>query len=181
MATSPAALDVLLENHRAFLAFLERRVGDRALAEDILQEAFVRGIDRAGQLRDSESAVAWFYRILRNAVVDHHRRAGASSRAMSAAAAEWQAQAAPDADTAEAICQCVRRLAASLKPEYASVLERVDVDGVAVKAFAAESGITANNASVRLHRARQALRRQVHDSCGTCAEHGCRDCHCGGG
>jgi DNA-directed RNA polymerase specialized sigma24 family protein len=35
---------VLLENHRRFLAFLERRVGDRAVAEDILQEAFVRNL-----------------------------------------------------------------------------------------------------------------------------------------
>jgi DNA-directed RNA polymerase specialized sigma24 family protein len=34
----PAPIVVLLENHRAFLRYLERRVGDRALAEDILQD-----------------------------------------------------------------------------------------------------------------------------------------------
>ncbi len=42
-----AAMTGLVANHRSFLAFLEARVGDRALAEDILQEAFVRGIDRS--------------------------------------------------------------------------------------------------------------------------------------
>jgi RNA polymerase sigma-70 factor (ECF subfamily) len=31
----------LVDNHRQFLGFLERRLGDRALAEDILQDAFV--------------------------------------------------------------------------------------------------------------------------------------------
>jgi DNA-directed RNA polymerase specialized sigma24 family protein len=35
-------LEVSLENHRAFLSYLERRVGDRALAEDILQDAFAK-------------------------------------------------------------------------------------------------------------------------------------------
>jgi DNA-directed RNA polymerase specialized sigma24 family protein len=37
---------VLVQNHRAFLRFLERRVGDRALAEDLLQDAFTRNLDR---------------------------------------------------------------------------------------------------------------------------------------
>ncbi|HRZ83681.1 MAG TPA: sigma factor [Candidatus Hydrogenedentes bacterium] len=49
---SPEIVASLVENHREFLAFVERRVRDRALAEDILQEAFVRGIDRIGELRE---------------------------------------------------------------------------------------------------------------------------------
>ena len=45
-AESPAPIIALLENHRAFLSYLERRVGDRALAEDILQEAFAKVVAR---------------------------------------------------------------------------------------------------------------------------------------
>ena len=56
--------------------------------------------------------------------------------------------------------------------------ETNDVDGVAVKDYAGTLGITAGNAAVRVHRAREALRKQVVRSCGTCAEHGCLDCHC---
>jgi RNA polymerase sigma-70 factor (ECF subfamily) len=48
-----------------------------------------------------------------------------------------------------------------------------------VKDFAAAEGISATNAGVRVFRAREALRRQVVRSCGTCAEHGCIDCTCG--
>src|SRR6185436_6474344 len=102
---SAAVMATLVEHHGRFLAFLERRLGSRALAEEILQEAFVRGIDRGSSLRDGESAVAWFYRVLRNAIIDHHRRAGAEQRALAAVAAE--AEAAPDAaDEAmrEAVC-----------------------------------------------------------------------------
>jgi len=68
----------------------------------------------------------------------------------------------------------------TLKPEYATAIKRVDLDGATVVALAREAGITANNAGVRLHRAHEALRRQLALSCGTCATHGCLDCHCGG-
>jgi RNA polymerase sigma factor (sigma-70 family) len=175
---SPAAVDRLVGNHREFLRFLERRVGSRAVAEDILQQAFVRGMERAGSLRADESAVAWFYRTLRNAVIDHHRRTGAAVRGLEAFARELGDAAEPSPDVKNAVCACVRTLAETLKPEYADALRRIEVDGVSVQAYAAELGIEANNAGVRVHRAREALRRRVMASCGTCAEHGCIDCTC---
>ncbi len=76
------------------------------------------------------------------------------------------------------ICRCVARLADTLKPEYAEALRRIEVDGIAVKTFADERGISASSAAVRVFRAREALRRQVATSCGTCAEHGCVSCTC---
>lgn len=181
-AEQPLASDVvarLVDHHRAFRAFIEKRVGRRDVAEDLLQEAFARGLDKLPALGSEESAVAWFYRVLRNAIVDHHRRGGATDRALSAFARELEAHVEPDLDTRNAVCRCVALLSDTLKPEYAEALRRVDVDGVSVREFAAEAGITASNAGVRLFRAREALRRRVVRSCGTCAEHGCVDCTCG--
>lgn len=66
---APYLVEALAESHQQFLGFLERRVGDRALAEDLLQAAYVKGIERGSQIRGEESAVAWFYRLLRNARV----------------------------------------------------------------------------------------------------------------
>lgn len=169
----------LVENHRQFLAFLERRVGERALAEDILQDAFVKSIEKDEDVRDETSSVAWFFRTLRNAVIDHYRRAGSRSRALEAFARELEGASAPPPELSDAICGCVSRLASTLKPEYEAALRRVDVEGVPVQAFASEAGITPNNASVRVFRAREALRKQVRTSCGTCAEHGCLECSCG--
>lgn len=174
---SPEVTAAFVANHRDFLSFLERRVGSRATAEDLLQEAFVRGA--TVQASDQESIVAWFYRTLRNAV-DHHRRHGTARRALDAFAAETPG-AASDPELHEAVCQCVRRLADTLKPEYADALRRIEVDGVSVKDYATEAGISTSNAGVRVFRAREALRNQVKRSCGTCAEHGCFECTCGGG
>ena len=171
-------MKALVDNHQRFLAFLERRVGSRDVAEDILQDGFVRALERADTLRSEESASAWFYRLLRNALVDHYRRRGAEDRALAAAAAESELLDS-DPELRDTICACILELIATLKPEYGMALRRVELDGEKVGVFASEVGITVTNASVRLHRAREALRRRVLESCGTCVTHGCRDCECG--
>lgn len=173
-----APIETLLQNHREFLRFLERCVGDRAIAEDILQEAFARTLSRPSGMPEDEGLVPWFYRTLRNAAIDQYRRRGAADRAIEAFARELQSDERPSADIEAEICACVSRLAETLKPEYAAALHAVDVQGVPVKSFAEKQGLTASNASVRLFRARQALKRRVMESCGTCAEHGCVDCSC---
>ena len=76
-------------------------------------------------------------------------------------------------------CACITALVDTLKPEYGTALRRVDLDGLTVRGFAEETGITPSNAGVRLHRAREALRRQLARSCGTCLTHRCLDCCCG--
>jgi RNA polymerase sigma factor (sigma-70 family) len=176
MSTEIAAR--LVENHRQFLAFLERRVSDRAVAEDILQDAFVRSMEKSGDLRDDTSSVAWFYRMLRNAVIDQYRRAGSRNRALEGLARELSDAVEPPPELHDEICGCVSRLAETLKPEYAEAIQRVEVEGLAVQDYARQAGITGNNAAVRVFRAREALRKQVRASCGTCAEHGCLECAC---
>ncbi|HEY6876431.1 MAG TPA: sigma-70 family RNA polymerase sigma factor [Polyangiales bacterium] len=165
----------LLDKRHEFLAFLTRKVGDRALAEDLLQDAFAR-VDKLAQLRDDESAVAWFYRVLRNAVIDRARREQAKSRALESFAHELAQE--PPRETEGAICQCIAALKDELPASYREALERVELEHVAVKDYAQEAGISANNAAVRIFRARNALREQVAKACGACATHGCLDCNC---
>jgi RNA polymerase sigma-70 factor (ECF subfamily) len=174
--TTPAVLAALVENHREFLSFVERRVGSRALAEEIVQDAFVRSLSHGDEIR--ESAVGWFYRVLKHAVIDHQRRRASAERRLDLFAAELELQSEPDSVFARVACECVTRVALGLKAEYADALRRIDVEGVAVKDYAASAGISSSNAGVRIFRARAALRREVARSCGTCAEHGCLDCSC---
>lgn len=175
----PDTLDTLVGHHRRFLDFLERRVGSRAVAEELLQAAFVKGLERGGDIRDGESAIAWFYRLLRNALVDHWRRRGAERRALERQAAEAAQEAVSPPELEQAVCQCVYGLIPTLKDEYREILARVEMAGRSVGEVAAELGLTANNATVRLHRARRALRQRLEAVCGTCTEHACLDCTCG--
>jgi RNA polymerase sigma factor (sigma-70 family) len=172
----PAPVALLLENHRAFLRYLERRVGDRAIAEDILQDAFARLVASPEKAPAAEGIVPWFYRTLRNAAIDQIRRRGAAARAAEAFARELDTQESPTPEMEGEICACVSRLASTLKPEYADALQAIEVGGTAVKAYAAQKGLSASN--VRVVRAREALKKRVAESCGTCAEHGCLNCTC---
>jgi RNA polymerase sigma factor (sigma-70 family) len=173
---SPDVVTSLVANHRDFLAFVERRVGNRALAEEILQDAFVRSLEKGDTIRDT--AVGWFYRVLRNAVIDHQRRTAAVDRRLDAFAAELEVTRPGGDEVHGAVCRCVGQLADTLKPEYAEALRRIEIDGLPVKDYAIAAGISSSNAAVRVFRAREALRKQVARSCGTCADHGCLDCTC---
>jgi RNA polymerase sigma-70 factor (ECF subfamily) len=178
---SPAVLRVLAANRARFLEFLERRVRRRDVAEEILQDAYVRGMTTGGALREDESAIAWFYRVLRNAMIDRARRESARQRRLADVEVDALAiPAEPDQELIDAICACVGDLVPTLRPEYASAIQRVELGGQSLPAFAAAEGITRGNAAVRVHRARQALRRRIEDTCGRCANHGCYSCQCRG-
>ncbi len=168
----------LVERHREFLGFLEARVRSRAVAEEILQAAFVRSLEKADAIRDSESAVAWFYRLLRNALVDYYRRSATEGRALEREALLAE-PAVMDPELRGVICGCIGGLLPTLKPEYAEMLRLVDLEERPLAEAAETLGITTNNAAVRAHRARQALKRQLERTCATCATHGCLDCRCG--
>ncbi|RKH13366.1 sigma-70 family RNA polymerase sigma factor [Corallococcus sp. CA047B] len=178
MSLSPEALETLLRHHHAFLAFLTPRVGSQEAAREVLQAAFVKGMEQGGSLREEQSAVAWFYRLLRNALVDAHRRMRRESSALESLGREQPLSTEDDPGLEATVCGCVAGLAGTLKPEYAQAVRRVDLEGMSVAAFAQEAGISANNAAVRLHRARQALGRQLVDLCGHCCAEGCVDCAC---
>lgn len=170
---SAAALDRLLANRAQFLSFVRKRVSTPESAEDILQAAFVKGLERGGEDSDEESAVRWFYRVLRNAIIDHYRRDGAARRALEELAAEPMPE-----PVREEVCGCLGGAIDALKPEYRDALRLVDLAERPLAELAREAGITEGNAAVRVHRARAALRKRIAESCGACATHGCLDCQC---
>ena len=171
-----AALAELLEHRAEFLGFLTRRVGDPAAAEDILQAAYTKALQKGEQIQNTESVVAWFYRMLRNALVDDYRRNDARTRAHEHFVAE--APLSYESEFEANLCACVGGVVQTLKPEYRTALERIDLGGESIADFAQAEGTTPNNASVRLHRARRAAAKKLTQVCGACADHKCLDCTC---
>ena len=64
-----------------------------------------------------------------------------SDRRLAALGAELEREAEAAEEVHGAVCRCVARLAATLKPEYAEALRRIDLDGVCA-GFAHVSGIS---------------------------------------
>lgn len=175
--TSPSEplATLLAASRERFVAFARGRTRDAVAAEEAVHEAIALALTRADALRDHARWEAWFFRILRNVIIDRARHGRTEARAAEALAHE---PASSPQDEGRR-CACVLHAVDRLKPEYGEALRRVELEGVELRRFAEERGITPNNAAVRLHRARVSLHREVASACGHCADDGCRDCDCG--
>jgi DNA-directed RNA polymerase specialized sigma24 family protein len=72
--------EALSAGRSRYLAFVRRRIADPDLAEDILQDSLLRALRAAPDIGDHDRIAAWFYRVLRNAVVDAYRRRDVQGR-----------------------------------------------------------------------------------------------------
>ncbi len=171
-------MEALASKKPQFLGFLRARLGDERLAEDVLQAAYLRALEKGGAIQQDQSSVAWFYQLLRNAVVDLHRARARGHDGPPLDELDDAALGVAPEQLREAACRCLEAVVDTLSPAHARLLRRVDLEGASVPAVAAEEGITPNNAGVRLHRARAALRDRLRRVCGACSRHGCLDCRC---
>ncbi|MGD9728015.1 MAG: sigma-70 family RNA polymerase sigma factor [Nitrospiraceae bacterium] len=182
IALQDEILDRLLNYEPEFRAFLRRRLNDDTVAEDLLQQSLLRALEQQHTLHNKESIVAWFYRVLRNALVDYYRARAAETRKAEGLHQELNArdeQAVPSPDEIKpTVCACLERLLPGIRPAYAELLRRIDLQGESLDTVAKDLQLTKNNLTVRLHRARQALRSALEASCGVCTKHGCLDCTC---
>jgi RNA polymerase sigma factor (sigma-70 family) len=167
----------LRANRDALLGFIRSKVGDDTLAEDVLQDSLLKALQATPDLEDEDELVSWFYRIIRNAITDTYRRHAASARKRERYARD-RPEFAPTPEDAEMLCNCFRKLVPALKPEYAELIEAMDLGGTSTAEMAQVLGITRNNVKVRHYRARQQLRQRLEETCRTCAAHGCLDCTC---
>lgn len=181
--TDAAVRRVLVETHADLLRFLRRRLRNEEEAEEVLQRFMLRAIERAGDLRDVGSVRAWLGRVLATTIVDHQRtairrrgRETAIDHDELTRLAELSVE--PDIETDAAVCDCLYQLLPTLKPDYAEVLWRADLLGEPREQIALRLGTTVNNITVRLHRARQALKTRLEQMCRTCVVHGFLDCQC---
>lgn len=177
--TNNSALQLFVERRQAFLNFVRSSVHDLDEAEEILQRASLKIIDGADGLRDAERAEAWIYRILRNEIADYFRRRAVQARRITDVPYEVLSESLPsNVSHASEFCPCAIQELSDLHPNYFDVLQSVDMNGEALLVHAQRKGISANSATVRLHRARKSLRSRLKTRCGTCAGAGCFDCRC---
>jgi len=174
---APALLRLLMPERARFVRLAARRVAE-ADAEDVVQRALLRASGRAALLDDPSRARAWFYRILRRAIADHLRDRIHDPMKHRAAADLETLEQAPRAVPVDATCACTERFVSELRPGYAEVIRRVDVEGEEPRAVASALGISSANVHVRLHRARRLLRGEVMRRCGVSSYHACLDCEC---
>lgn len=171
---------VMVEIHQDLLRFLTRRLGNEDEAADVLHDFYVKVLTRIGDVRETEKLRAWMRRVLETTLIDYYRAQGKRRQSES----EYQylesvrltGEGKDDLDLID--CMCLYKLLRTLKPEYADILWRADLIGESRESIVSTLGITETNLRVRLHRARQALRQRLEETCRTCPIHGYMDCDC---
>ena len=173
-----SAATALVEGRRVFLGFLAKRLGNRADAEDVLQEFCIRVLARKDQLRDVERMNAWLYAILRSTLNDHYRKTARRTQLAGALAREPEEWVADATAQMARLCTCHSGLISEMRPADAELIRRIDFGEEDRGMVAADLGLCRNALGVRLHRARTALREALINHCGECCRDDRDDCSC---
>lgn len=159
----PDAAAVWRDLHGPLLAFITRRVTDRASAEDILQEVMLRIHRHAGELTHSSAVGGWIHEIARNAIIDHYRRAVVRRERPVGSEIDLDrpAPAMPEPGPAELrteLAACLEPLLAQLPAMYRDALRLTDLEGLTQADAAARVGLSISGMKTRVQRARAQLK-----------------------
>lgn len=164
------AFGVFVDRHQsALLSFASAFLRDDTLAQDIVQEAFLRAASDPQRILKCEaggpSERNWLLKVVRDLSVDSIRRRASEKRAVNAAAAVRE-KSAPAADAAlEGQEQAARVRAAidRLKPRWRELLILKVRQKKSYKEIATITGLTVTNVGFLLHQAMQALAEELKD------------------
>ena len=144
--------DLVREHAAALFRYAYWLARDRHQAEDVVQEALIRGWRAFPRLRERAAAKAWLFSIVRN---EHLRAAGRKPR---------PSVAFEDAELADESASFgfeMREALLALPPSYAEPLALQVLGGFSCAEIAGMIGTTEGATMTRLTRARQALRRMI--------------------
>lgn len=160
-------------HHEAVRRFVQATIRDDWAADDLVQETFLRVMDKVDTLKEPSSLRAWIYRIALNLCRDYLRSRSRRGRE-AGSQAEWDqlldAMPAPcsSAETALARHQmnaCMQHKIKMLPQSQRTVLCLFDVNGLSQQEIAEVLDISVQNVKVRLHRARKSLKKILQAHC----------------
>lgn len=143
--------------------FIRRRVSDDHVADDLLQDTFVRVHRNIGTLQEADRLAAWVYRIARNVINDHHRKAPSSAVALA------DADPADDGDDhlTQLRCRCgwLDEMIQSLPQGYRDAVQLAEIDGLSQQEVADRLGLSLSGAKSRIQRGRAMLKDALDRCC----------------
>ncbi|WP_411826942.1 sigma-70 family RNA polymerase sigma factor [Luteolibacter sp. AS25] len=157
------------ELRNSILRFVQSRVRDCHLAEDLTQEILIRGFAKVSGLRNKERLESWLFQIARNVIADYFR----SSRSTQA-----YHEHLPDVEDnlcgyvpeeeavlRETLSSFIRGVVESLPAIYRNALCYTDYEGHTQAQLADREGLSLSGAKSRVQRARQEIRAEVARCC----------------
>ncbi len=141
------------ETRNELRKFIYRRVKDKAISEDIVQDVFLKVHSKLWQLKDAKKMMGWIYQITRNTIVEHFR-----SQSKVVFATEPTSEHQPLNDCAAA---CLVEIMDSLPEKYREVLKLAEIGNMSQIELANKLNISYSGAKSRVQRARQMLKAEI--------------------
>lgn len=147
----------------ALRTFIRSRVEDDAVADDLLQEVFIRIHENMAGLRDQERIQSWVYQIARHVIIDHYR----SRRNLTTLSEVMPdpSELFQEPDAAEELTRSIRSLVNALPQPYREALLLTEFEGLNQRELADRLGISLSGAKSRVQRARQKIKDELLTCC----------------
>jgi RNA polymerase sigma-70 factor, ECF subfamily len=160
-SSDEALIRTLYQEHgRSLLAYATRLTGDRAAAEDVVQETLIRAWKHAASMVDEKGSVrGWLLTVARNIITDRVRAKAARPQEV----AESPATPPIERDHAQGVVDSMTVLAAldRLSPEHREVLVEMYYRGRTVQETAAALGVPPGTVKSRSYYALRAMRAVI--------------------
>lgn len=142
--------------------FIRSRVADRAAADDIRQDVFLKVQKKLGQLEDPSKLQSWLYLIARNAIIDYYRAKRPTTEILESLTTEEHAN---ESHEIEGLKAAFRRMVYSLPDPYRDAVVLTEFEGLSQKGLAQRLGISVSGAKSRVQRGRAQLKQMLLDCC----------------
>jgi RNA polymerase sigma-70 factor (ECF subfamily) len=160
--------DVAQELSAPLRRYLERLVGDRSTADDLLQDTLLKIARALPGFEGRSSVKTWAFAIATRVATDHFRRP--HSRAQMVEIEETEPVHVSDAEIDQRLVvdemnSCVREVIDSLPEDYRTALVLHDLEGHTAAQVAEIAGCSLATAKIRIHRARRRLKEALDQEC----------------
>lgn len=148
--------------------YLERYVGDRAVAEDLWQETLIRMDKGLSAFAGRSSIKTWAFSIAGRVAADYLRQPGRKARVVElgeVAEPIDPARAIDERIVVDEMNQCVRQVIDSLPSAHRAALILHDIEGLTAEQTAEICDSSVASAKIRIHRARLRLKDALNDQC----------------
>ncbi|MFC1859759.1 RNA polymerase sigma factor [Thermodesulfobacteriota bacterium] len=153
------------ERVRKFILVL---VKDEWVADDLIQETFIKVQKNLHQLREASKLSSWIFKIAYNLCQDHFRKVSQSSKNEQVLTGKKEILAEPlfqKEFEQHQMGECVQDKIRLLPESYQTVLVLYDLMGFSHQEIAEILDISVENVKVRLHRARKKLKMILEENC----------------
>ncbi|WP_421918972.1 RNA polymerase sigma factor SigZ [Marinifilum sp.] len=148
--------------HKQLLSFIQKRVSDSVLAEDILQEVFIKIHSKIDSLQEDKKIKAWLFQITRNTIIDYYRK---SSKAEEVDANILDLEDENNAEAMADIQTCIVPMIKSLPEDYRDALMLSELNGLSQKELSEKLQISYSAAKSRVQRGRSLLKEALSKCC----------------